>query len=227
MIRLLLALCSLAAATAAPLQPDPLQGAKRIVFLGDSITNDGHYIVLLEGALRETHPDAVFINLGLPSEGCTGLSEPAHPFPRPNVHERLDRALAKTNPDVVFACYGMNDGIYYPFSEERFQQYQTGINTLIDKVTAHGAKLILMTPPPFDPLPMQKKGKLLMAETIYEALYGKLLPEIPADTLALVSKQHALLHPAWISEVGHRRPGVQPGLPLKEAQTTATALSGK
>ncbi|NIP97975.1 MAG: lysophospholipase, partial [Akkermansiaceae bacterium] len=58
---------------------------------------------------------------------------------------------------------GMNDGIYYPFSEERFAKYQAGINTLIEKVAKHGAPLVLLTPPPFDPLPLQKKGKLLPA----------------------------------------------------------------
>ena len=58
------------------------------------------------------------INLGLPGETVTGLSEPGHPFPRPNVHERFGRVLAGGKPDLVFACYGMNDGIYYPFSDD-------------------------------------------------------------------------------------------------------------
>lgn len=101
------------------------------------------------------------VNAGLPSETCTGLSEPDHPFPRPDVHERLDRALAAVKPDVVVACYGMNDGIYFPFSEERFQKYQDGINRLIEKVHASGAKLVLMTPPPFDAMPLKAAGKLL------------------------------------------------------------------
>ena len=34
-------------------------------------------------------------SLGLPSETCIGLSEPDHPWPRPNVHERLGRALER------------------------------------------------------------------------------------------------------------------------------------
>lgn len=140
-----------------------LKDKNRILFLGDSITHAGHYIVLLDAALQGTATTAEFINLGLPSEGCTGLSEPAHPFPRPNVHDRLDRALEKSNPDLVFACYGMNDGIYYPFSEERFAKYQAGINLLIEKVAKHGAPLILLTPPPFDPLPLKKRNKLLPA----------------------------------------------------------------
>ncbi|MEZ5327852.1 MAG: family 16 glycoside hydrolase [Verrucomicrobiales bacterium] len=139
-----------------------LKTAKRIVFLGDSITNDGRYISVIETRLRQEgiNPLPEMLNLGLPSEGCTGLTEPGHPFPRPNVHERLDRVLAKTHPDVVVACYGINDGIYHPFSEERFAAFRSGMLDLVDKVNRSGAMLVLITPPPFDPLPMAKQGKL-------------------------------------------------------------------
>jgi lysophospholipase L1-like esterase len=141
--------------------PFPTQ-AKKILFLGDSITNTGHYISIIETRLRMSGTANLpeMINLGLPSETACGLSEPDHPFPRPDVHERIDRALAKVKPDVVVACYGMNDGIYYPFSAERFATYQQGIKRLIKKVHEAGAKLILMTPPAFDPLPLRKQGKL-------------------------------------------------------------------
>jgi lysophospholipase L1-like esterase len=148
------------ASAAEPGSPD-FKGT--VLFLGDSITNAGHYISLIETELlREGRDPESFelINLGLSSEGVTGLTEPKHPFPRPNVHERLDRALEKVKPDLVFACYGMNDGIYHPFSEERFAAYQKGINTLIEKVKATGAPLVLLTPPPFDPVPLRKSGKL-------------------------------------------------------------------
>ncbi len=139
--------------------------AQRILFLGDSITHAGEFINMIELQLHlhSVDPMPEFVNAGLPSETCTGLSEPDHPFPRPDIHERLDRALAAVKPDVVVACYGMNDGIYYPFSEDRFQKYQDGINRLIKKVHASNAKLILMTPPPFDPLPLRAAGKLLPA----------------------------------------------------------------
>jgi lysophospholipase L1-like esterase len=139
--------------------------AETVLFLGDSITHAGQYISFVEARVRQVNANDVplIINLGLPSETCSGLSEPDHPFPRPDVHERLDRALATVKPDLVFACYGMNDGIYHPFSEERFAAYQKGIATLIRKVKATGAKLVLITPPAFDPLPLRKKGKLLPA----------------------------------------------------------------
>lgn len=143
-----------------------LQPGQRIVILGDSNTYAGQYIVYLEAALRRKYPGKKIelLNVGLPSETASGLSEPDHPFPRPTVHERLDRVLAKTKPDVVVACYGMNDGIYYPFSNERFAAYQKGINTLIAKVKKSGAKIILLTPPPFDPVPLKKSGKLRPAK---------------------------------------------------------------
>jgi lysophospholipase L1-like esterase len=156
-------LCPPAVATEAESKPKsfPVR-AERILFLGDSITHAGTYITRIETQLRlaQVEPLPEIINLGLPSETCSGLSEPDHPFPRPGVHERLQRALDKTRPDVVVACYGMNDGIYHPFSDERFRAYQEGIGHLIERVHACGAKLVLLTPPPFDPLPLRDTGKL-------------------------------------------------------------------
>lgn len=138
-----------------------LSDYKRILFIGDSITHAGHYVSYIETWLRQNDrrlPE--LIQIGLPSETCTGLSEPAHPWPRPNVHERLKRALRKTDPDLVFACYGMNDGIYHPFSEERFATYQAGLEKLIAEVDRQGAKLILLTSPPFDPIKLKGTPKI-------------------------------------------------------------------
>lgn len=143
-----------------------LDGVKRIVFLGDSITYAGGYVDILEAAFRVEHPDRAveFINLGLPSETVSGLSEPGHAggaFPRPTVHERLDRVLAKARPDLLVASYGMNCGMYYPFSEERFAKYRAGMELLRKKAAAAGAKVVHITPPVFDPLPI--KARLLPA----------------------------------------------------------------
>jgi lysophospholipase L1-like esterase len=266
----------------------------RVLFLGDSITHSGHYISMIETRLRLEGIEKELINLGLPSETCSGLSEPDHPFPRPDVHERLDRALGKLKPDLVVACYGMNDGIYYPFSEDRFAAYKSGVQKLIKKVNAAGATLVLMTPPPFDPLPLKKKGKLLPAGqekyawfSIYEdydavlkkyadyvleqkdgvlmtvnlhspvneytAAIRKENPDFTmsgdgvhldekghrilanvilkawgyksapdnAPLLKIVHQRQSGLHAAWVSHVGHKRPGVKPGAPLEDAQEIA------
>jgi len=139
-----------------------LPGVKRIVFLGDSITHSGQYVDYFEAYLRTRLPQRQLeiINVGLPSETVSGLSEEGHAdgkFPRPDLHERLDRVLAKTQPDLIFACYGMNDGIYLPFSEERLARFRTGILRLRDKAAAAGAQVIHLTPPTFDPVPIAGK----------------------------------------------------------------------
>jgi lysophospholipase L1-like esterase len=294
------ALCAMACASTANDEiKNPLVGKKRVLFLGDSITHSGGYVAWIETQLRlqwETIPEV--INIGLSSETCSGLSEPDHPFPRPDVHTRLDAALTKVKPDLVIACYGMNDGIYYPFSEERFKKYQAGVNLLIKKVHAAGAKLVLLTPPPFDPTPlkgtnkvkpkgekkyawfamyekyddevlaryakwiMQQQGRVemvidvhtpllkhaterrkknpkytlapdgvhpnaighrIMGETVAKAMGMKQL-EPSNDLLKAVHQRSSMLHDAWLSHVGHKRPGVKPGLPLKEAQERAAKM---
>jgi lysophospholipase L1-like esterase len=142
-----------------------LNPSDRIIFLGDSNTYAAGYIDLLDAYFRLHQPQLKLelLNLGLPSETACGLSEPDHPYPRPDVHERIDRVLEKTKPNVVFICYGMNDGIYHPFSDERFQAYQAGILDIVKRAQGCGAR-VLMTPPPFDPLPMKKTGKLRSAD---------------------------------------------------------------
>ena len=276
------------------------RNAKRIVFFGDSITHAGHYISLIEAqwTVGGGHVPEM-INLGLPSETCNGMSEPEHPFPRPNVHERLERALTKLKPDVVVACYGMNDGIYYPPAEKHFKAYKDGIDKIVKAADASGAKLILMTPPAFDDLPLRKKRQLAPLgeekyswKRIYENyddvirqfadhvksqsdrvrmvidLYGPVTryvaekrknnpdfvmspdgvhvnneghevlaaailkawghdepSSVPKELLNLISKRQKLMHAAWLSEVGHVRPGVKEGLPIEKAKQQAKQIA--
>jgi lysophospholipase L1-like esterase len=244
------------------------------------------------------------IPLGLASETVSGLSEPGHAggkFPRPDLHERLDRILAKAKPDLVVACYGMNDGIYHPLDGQRTRAFQDGIQRLRDKVAAAGARVIHLTPPVFDPLPIkdrvlpaglavyekpyegynqvldayaqwlldmrtQKKwevidlhgamnraladqrksdpqftfardgvhpspeGQLLIAGVVLAAWGMKVKPDGTPDhvngaaILQAIQKKHSLLRAAWLSHVGHKRPGIAPGLPLAQAEQHAALL---
>jgi lysophospholipase L1-like esterase len=149
-----LLICSALAA-----QAPYVKDGQRILFLGDSITQDGRYVEDIEAFLIVDYPKlhVDIIKLGLSSETTQGLTEPDHPSPRPNIHDRLDSALEKAKPDIVVACYGMNDGIYHPFSEERFQAYQDGVRKLIARVRAAGATVVLVTPPPFDAVSARAK----------------------------------------------------------------------
>lgn len=296
-------------ALVAPLSAAEPPKEQRIVFLGDSITQAGRYIEIVDAALVAQFPDAVktIIPLGLASETVSGLSEPGHAggkFPRPDLHERLDRVLDKAKPELVLACYGMNDGIYYPLGDDRTRAFQTGMRRLHDKVVASGGRIIHLTPPVFDPVPIQNRvlpagrdeypqpyagynevldayatwlldqrtaakwdvidihfpmnaalaekrktdpkftfandgvhpspeGQLLIAWPVLEAWGLKVnadgTPDHPqgAEILKLIQKKHALLRPAWLSYVGHLRPGVAAGLPLEEAQQKAAEFDAE
>ena len=131
---------------------DTLNG-KRTVFLGDSITQDGRYVNYASYYLNRLYPEKNFdiIGLGLSSETISGLSEENHAggkFPRPNLFERLGRVLEKSKPDVVFACYGINCGIYQPLDEKRFAAFQDGVNKLITQCKEAGVKEIFLVTPP-------------------------------------------------------------------------------
>lgn len=128
----------------------PVHGKERWLFIGDSITQAGHYVDYIETWFLLNEADAPeIISLGLSSETISGLSEPGHPFPRPYIHNRLSRVLERVLPDRVIACYGMNCAIYHPWSDERFAAYRAGVEKLIGEVEAIGADLVLLTPPPF------------------------------------------------------------------------------
>ncbi len=295
-LALLLAFASLARAA----EPSSLFPAKvkRVVFLGDSITYAGQYVEDISAYQRTRFPDAPveIINVGLPSETVSGLSEPGHAggkFPRPDLHERLARVLAKTKPDLVLACYGMNDGIYMPLDEVRFKAYQDGINWLHAQVMQAGADVIHLTPPVFDEVkgghagydqvltiyadwlmsqrtngwqvinlhaPMRSYlnhrrawdatyslakdgvhpgefGHWLMAQTILEQLgvpeaeradsIGKLLATFPRghDILDQEQANQRQWKDAWLTAIGHKRPGMNRGAPMEiNPQTGAARL---
>lgn len=131
---------------------------KRILVLGDSITQDGTYVSFMEYYLESLYPGKKFdiISIGLGGETTCGLTEPGH-FKRPCIFSRLDSALSEIKPKIVFACYGMNDGLYNPQSPKRFQAYKDGILKLIKKIKASGARVIILTPTVFDPLRIPEK----------------------------------------------------------------------
>ncbi|WP_148232035.1 SGNH/GDSL hydrolase family protein [Maribacter sp. HTCC2170] len=129
--------------------------ANKILFLGNSITYSGQYISYIETYLTLKYPEKKleFINVGLPSETVSGLSEHNHAqgkFPRPDLKERLHRVLSKAKPDFVFANYGINDGIYLPFDNERFKKFKDGILWMHNEVAKSGAEIVHLTPPVYD-----------------------------------------------------------------------------
>ncbi|CAG7635089.1 SGNH/GDSL hydrolase family protein [Paenibacillus allorhizosphaerae] len=194
--------------------PDSL----RISFLGDSITDNGLYIAYLDAYFRYHHPATgiTFINLGVSSETASGLSEPEHPFPRPCVHDRLARALEESRPDRVVLCYGMNDGIYHPFANERFQAYKDGMSRAIQAVKQAGAKAIVLTPPPFDAKSKPQGSEPVSSyswKTPY-AKYNEVLGRYADWIMTLTSETEAVVNiyePLWTEICAAEQHG-EPGL---------------
>jgi lysophospholipase L1-like esterase len=148
--------CLLASAVLACAQSAEALAGKRVLVLGDSITQAGTYVSFMDYFLQKGRPQLRFevYPLGLSSETLSGLSEAGHAggkFPRPCLLERLGRTLEKVKPDVVFACYGINDGIYQPLEEARFKAFKDGVNKFLDQCQAAGVKQVfLVTPPIYD-----------------------------------------------------------------------------
>ena len=167
----ILAVCALCAAD----QPQPSIAGKRVLWLGDSITQAGDYVTFVLYYLDRQYPNAHFdiVAVGLSSETASCLSEKAHPFPRPCVVERLQRALDLVKPQIVIACYGMNDGIYHPFSVGRFSAFQQGILRIIRASRSAGARVILLTTPPFDPIPVKHLAGPDATDFSYREPFGR------------------------------------------------------
>lgn len=131
-----------------------LRDGETIVFYGDSITQAGTYVEYIEAFLLTRFPDKHFrvVNRGISSETISGTSEPDHDPRRPWALDRFTRDIASEKPDVIVSCFGMNDGNYHPFDDQRFERFKAGIRTLIDRTrTETGARLVILTPPPYDP----------------------------------------------------------------------------
>lgn len=162
---------------------------QKILFLGNSITYSGQYVCFFEAYLKAKYPKNKFeiINVGLPSETVSGLSEENHAdgrFPRPALQERLSRVLKLVKPDLVIANYGMNDGIYLPFDTERFQKFKDGIEWLHKEIVGLNIPIIHATPPIFD----EKKG----------IEYAKVLDKYSEWLISKATENSTRLNEQWI-----------------------------
>jgi lysophospholipase L1-like esterase len=281
-----------------------LRGVHRIVFLGDSITQAGDYVVDCECWLLAHGFHVEVLNLGLASETATDLTPEENAghlhnygFPRPAVSERLDRALSATKPDLVFACYGMNDAGSLPPDATGTRRFADAVTRLREAALKAGAKrVVICTPPVFDDkgnsklrttdenltrysawimskrrwdrvdihTPMRRaldearaknpafqfagdgvhpgrEGHWLMAREILTQCFGAnlegiasaedLFPARGNEIRKLVHERSVLLFDSWMTQIGHKRPGVPggpgatPGLPIAEANEKAAALA--
>ncbi len=118
-----------------------LKANDRVIFFGDSITyfgdQKGGYVTLVREAVAKAHPKA---NIQVIGAGISGNKVP-------DLLARVDQDVIAKRPTVVVIYIGINDVWHWRRNQGTFQDvFEAGLNTLVDKIQAAGAQVILCTP---------------------------------------------------------------------------------
>jgi lysophospholipase L1-like esterase len=128
-------------------KPFALKDGDRVVFYGDSITDQRLYTTFTETYVVTRFPKlhVDFVHSGWGGDRVSGGG--GGPIDR-----RLERDVFAYKPTVMTIMLGMNDGSYRAFDQAIFDRYRTGYEHIVDSVKQHeaGIRLTLIQPSPFD-----------------------------------------------------------------------------
>jgi len=146
MCGLLLALCPMCLGAAAP-DGFYLHDGDRVVFYGDSITDQRLYTTFVEtyAVTRFPKMKLSFVHSGVGGDRVDGGS--AGP-----IDERLARDVVAYKPDVMTIMLGMNDAKYRAFDRQFFDVYASGYRHIVQSVkeALPGVRITVIQPSPFD-----------------------------------------------------------------------------
>ncbi len=132
-----------ASARAADAPPVPLVKGDRIVFLGDSITEQGAgpkgFVTLIRRALQEKHKD---LGIEVIGAGVSGNKVP-------DIQGRLERDVLAKKPTLVVIYIGINNvwhGEKDPSKGTSKEKYEAGLRNVIKRCQDAGARVVLCTP---------------------------------------------------------------------------------
>jgi lysophospholipase L1-like esterase len=127
--------------------PFAIRDGDRVVFYGDSITDQRLYTTFVETYIVTRFPsmNVTFVHSGWGGDRVTGGG--GGPIDR-----RLFRDVLAYKPTVVTVMLGMNDAGYQPFKQSIFDVYARGYQHLVDALKTHlpNVRLTLIQPSPFD-----------------------------------------------------------------------------
>ncbi len=139
---------SLVPAASAAARPFYLHPGDRVLFYGDSITEQRYYPVAIETFLRTRFPGlhVKFVDSAVGGARVTGnwaVSSEA---------QSLQRDVYPFHPNVVTIMLGMNDAMYQPFKQSILDTYMKGYSYIISQLQKHlpGVKIVLIEPSPWD-----------------------------------------------------------------------------
>ena len=164
----LFALCSAAFALATSnLTADfAIHDGERVVFLGDSITEQRLYTTYIEAYALSRHPEwkLTFRNVGWGGD-TAWLRQRSHPdenklfaadaasqqkMVEDSVGRGLDRDVLPLKPTFVTVKFGMNDHSYQPFRADIFAAYTRSQAEISKDLAAKGARIAFLTPQPIE-----------------------------------------------------------------------------
>jgi len=127
--------------------PFALHDGDRVVFYGDSITQEGGYGRLVEEFTRSRYPlwNVRFYNAGVGGDkvqgGWAGKAD-----------LRVARDVVSLKPTVVTIMLGMNDGQYQPLTKATLDGFTQGYRAIVDKMRSSlpGVRIYLIRSSPFD-----------------------------------------------------------------------------
>lgn len=138
----------------------------RVVFLGDSITEQRLYTTYIEGYALSRHPDwdLSFRNVGWGGD-TSWLRQRSHPDERklfaadPEAQQQmvekavehgLERDVFPLHPTFVTVKFGMNDFSYQAFRPDIFAAYVRSQTEIAKLLKEHGARVAFLTPQPIE-----------------------------------------------------------------------------
>jgi lysophospholipase L1-like esterase len=128
-----------------------LKDGDRVVFFGDSITEQRLYTTYVEQYVLTHYPDRriTFINTGWGGDKVT--SNDCKPCAGVGGLARIKRDVIDYRPTVVTLLFGMNDGLYQDFDPATLKVYEDGLTAIIRELKSKTtARIFVMTPTVYD-----------------------------------------------------------------------------
>src|SRR5713226_6436593 len=124
-----------------------LQDGDRVVFYGDSITDQRLYTTFTESYVLTRFPrmKVSFVHSGWGGDRVTGGGGGP-------IDVRLQRDVIAYKPTVLTIMLGMNDGSYRAFNPDIFQRYSSGFESIVQTVKQDlpGIRITVIQPSPYD-----------------------------------------------------------------------------
>jgi lysophospholipase L1-like esterase len=124
-----------------------LKSGDRVVFYGDSITDQRLYTTFTETYVVTRFPNipVTFVHSGWGGDRVTGGGGGP-------IDVRLDRDVLPYRPTVMTIMLGMNDGSYRAFDPKTFETFTSGSEHIVDKVKKDlpGIRITEIQPSPYD-----------------------------------------------------------------------------